>query len=76
MGNYLPLLIILACLLIFMMRGLDGGRDMGDEDMDPGYDGQAPRVDLRADRRIVELERQVAELRAEGDRTESAASRR
>ena len=78
MGNDLPLLIILACplMMLFIMRGMDGGRDMGDEDRDSCHDGQAPRVDLRADQRIIDLERQVAELRAEGGRTESAASRR
>ena len=78
MGNYLPLLIILACplMMIFMMRGMHGGHDMGAQDKDPGHDGQAPRVDLHADQRIIDLERQVAELRAERDRTEGAASRR
>ena len=78
MGNYLPLLIILACplMMIFMMRGMHGGHDMGAQDKDPRHDGQAPRVDLRADQRIIDLERQVAELRAERDRTERAASRR
>ena len=78
MGNYLPLLIILACplMMIFMMRGMHGGHDMGAQDKDPRHDGQAPRVDLLADQRIIDLERQVAELRAERDRTESAARRR
>jgi len=42
---------------------------------DPRHGGQAPRVDLRADQRIIDLERQVAELRAERERTESAARR-
>jgi hypothetical protein len=78
MGNYLPLLLILACplMMIFMMRGMHGGHDMGAEDKDPGQDGQAPPVDPRADKRIIELERQVAELRAARDRAESDARRR
>ncbi len=78
MGNYLPLLIILACplMMIFMMRGMHGGHDMGAHDKDPRHDGQTPRVDLRDDQRIIDLEGQVAELRAERDRAEDAASRR
>ena len=78
MGNYLSLLIILACplMMIFMMRGMHGCHDMGNEDKDPRPDGRSPRVDLRADQRVTDLERQVGELRAERDRTESAASRR
>ncbi len=78
MGNYLPLLIILACplMMIFMMRGMHGGRDMGAQDRNPRHDGQAPRVDPPDDQRILDLERQVAELRAERDRTERPASRR
>jgi hypothetical protein len=78
MGNYLPLLFILACplMMVFMMRGMHGGHDMGAEFKDPRSDGQAPVVDPRADQRILDLERQVAELRAERDRTERDASRR
>jgi hypothetical protein len=78
MGNYLPLLIILACplMMVFMMRGMHGGHDMGAEDKDPRHDGQAPRVDPSADRRILDLERQVAELRAARDRAESDERRR
>ena len=78
MGNYLPLLLILACplMMIFMMRGMHGGHDMSAQDKDPRHDGQAPGVDLPADQRIIDLESQVDELRAERDRTESAARRR
>ena len=78
LGNYLPLLIILACplMMIFMMRGMHGGHDMGALDKDPRHDGQAPRVALHGDQHIIDLERQVAELRAERDRIESAARRR
>ena len=59
MGNYLPLLIILACpvMMIFMMRGMHGGH--------------TPPVDPRADQRILDLERQVEGLRTERDRTAS-----
>ena len=66
MGNYLPLLLILACplMMVFMMRGMHGGHGMGVEDKDPGHDPQAPRVDVSADERILDLERQVAELRS------------
>ena len=78
MGNYLPLLLILACplMMVFMMRGMHGGHDMGAEDKDPRHEGHAPRVDPPVDQRIIELERQVAELRAERDGAESAARRR
>ncbi len=78
MGNYLPLLLILACplMMVFMMRGMHGGHDVGTEDKEPRHDGQATPVDLHADQRILDLERQVAELRAERDRAESAARRR
>ena len=81
MGNYLLLLLILACplMMIFMMRGMHGGRDTGAEDKDPRHDAQAPPVDQRADQRILDLERQVAELRTERNRTDSterAARRR
>ena len=72
MGNYLPLLLILACplMMVFMMRGMHGGHDMGVEDKDPRHDGHAPLIDLPDDQRIIDLQRQVAELRAERDRAE------
>jgi hypothetical protein len=74
MGNYLPLLFILACplMMIFMMRGMHGGHDMGAENMDQ----HAPELEDGADQRIRDLERQVSELRAERDRAESAPRRR
>ncbi|MBA2323519.1 MAG: DUF2933 domain-containing protein [Pseudonocardiales bacterium] len=77
-SNYLYLLLVLACplMMIFMMRGMHGGPDMGAEDKRPLNDAQAVQVDLNADHRIMELERQVAQLRAERDRIESAARRR
>ena len=78
MGNYLALLLILACplMMVFMMRGMHGGHDMGAQDKDPRHQGHAPRVDPLADQRILDLERQVAELRAAREGTESAARRR
>jgi hypothetical protein len=78
MGDYLPLLLILACplMMIFMMRGMHGGHDMGAEDKDPRHEGHASPVDLPAEQRIIDLERQVAELRAERDRTERVTRRR
>jgi hypothetical protein len=80
-GNYLFLLLIVACplMMIVMMRGMNsghnkGGEDMGSHDMgghdqDLHPDAHAPRDDQPADQRIGDLERQIAELRAERDHT-------
>ncbi len=81
MGNYLPLLFILACplMMIFMMRGMHGGHDMGASDQEPSHDEESNRNHrdaVRADQRIVDLERQVAQLRAQRDNTEGTKSRR
>jgi len=45
MGNYLPLLFILACplMMIFMMRGMHGGHDMGARDQEPRHDEESNR---------------------------------
>ena len=79
MGNYLPLLLLfLACplMMVFMMRGMHGGHDMGAEDKDPRHEKNVGAFDLPADQRIIDMERQVAELRAERGVTDSAARRR
>lgn len=77
MPNFLFLLLVLACplMMIFMMRGMSGGRDTGAGHGAASQGDQPPVADVDADQRIADLERQVAELRAERDRTGGPASR-
>ena len=62
----LPLLIILACplMMIFMMRGMHGGRGGDENAPTQKHDaGKRSPFDQSADQRIAELEREVAALR-------------
>lgn len=67
MSNYVPWLLIVACplMMVFMMRGMRGGHDLGADHREPSQDKQPSPNDADASQRIVDLERQVAELRAE-----------
>jgi Protein of unknown function (DUF2933) len=60
-STLLPLLIVLACplMMIFMMRGMHGGHDTGDQ---RGTDRSA-NDRQRAEARIADLEHEVAALR-------------
>ena len=68
MSNLLLLLLLLACplMMIFMMRGMHGGRDRSDT----GHDAQADHHEVHSpdgqppDARVAQLEREVASLRA------------
>jgi hypothetical protein len=64
------LLILLACplMMVFMMRGMHGGRDgHAGHGVGEQPDDTSDRWDARDDR-LAELEHEVGELRAERDR--------
>ena len=80
MTAYLPWLILLACpvMMMFMMRGMGGGRSMGHgmrrdgrddlpRDRAAGTPPEAMRPSGDEQARIAQLEREVAQLRAAGD---------
>ena len=70
MSTYLPLLFLLACpvMMIFMMRGMNGGHD---ESSGAKRNTTATDPDPR-DKRLADLEREVAGLRATRDHTEGS----
>lgn len=63
MAQYLPLAFLLACplMMVFMMRGMQGGHDTPSQ-VPPGDAVDPAAVDGATSARVADLERQVAEL--------------
>jgi hypothetical protein len=65
MAQYLPLLFLVACplMMVFMMRGMQGGHDTPPAPPAPPMDtAGSPTPDPVASARVADLERQVAEM--------------
>ena len=63
MAQYLPLIFLLACplMMVFMMRGMQGGHDTPSRV--PPRDAVDPAsIDAATTARVADLERQIAEL--------------
>ena len=74
MGNWLPLLILLACplMMFFMMKGMNGGHSDG-SGTGTQRESSAPATEPDPrDKRLAALEREVAGLRASRDHTQGS----